>query len=105
MALSCGLTVARTYCLPSPCARLSRARTTTETPPLIRDVASLGSLPASRAGARIEVPVFRGVTLDALGGRLCPWQRGPHTRFGRRWRRSHFGHTQPLGNVDPALAA
>jgi hypothetical protein len=27
------------HCLPSPCTRLSRARTTTEAPPLIRDVA------------------------------------------------------------------
>src|SRR5262249_3388049 len=36
-----------THCPPSPCARLSRARTTTGILPLTRDIAGLGSLPTS----------------------------------------------------------
>jgi hypothetical protein len=34
-------------------------------------------------GARIEVPVFVGGTLGAVGGWLYPWQRGPPTQSGR----------------------
>src|SRR5262249_31731813 len=37
-----------THCPPPPCTRLSRARTTTGTLPLARDIAGLGSLPTSR---------------------------------------------------------
>src|ERR1041384_8302522 len=76
MALSCDFEIARIYCLPSPCARLSRARTTTKTLPLVGDIAGLGSLPEFVSGAPIEVPLFMIGTLGAVGGRLCPWQRG-----------------------------
>ena len=33
-------------------------------------------------GARIEVPMFAGGTLGAVGGRLYPWQRGPRAESG-----------------------
>lgn len=33
-------------------------------------------------GARIEVLVFRGVTLGAVGGQLYPWQYWPHVDSG-----------------------
>jgi len=82
MACSRGFAAARIYCLPSPCARLSRARTTTETLPLDRVVAGLGSLPDIVSGARFEVPVFKGVTLDVLGVRLYPWLRRPPPSLG-----------------------
>jgi hypothetical protein len=36
-------------CLPSPCTRLSRARTTTKAPPLDRDSTGLGGVPDDRA--------------------------------------------------------
>jgi hypothetical protein len=32
--------------------------------------------------ARIEVPMFKEETLGAVGGRLYPWQRGPHAKSG-----------------------
>ncbi len=51
MACPCGFATALIYCLPSPCARFSRARTTTEAPPLGRDIARHGSLPGSRGQA------------------------------------------------------
>ena len=35
------------------------------------------------SGARIEVPMFKGETLGAVGGRLYPWQHGPHAKSGR----------------------
>ena len=41
------------HCPPSPCARFSRARTTTEAPPLIRDIAGLVGLP-DFAGPALE---------------------------------------------------
>lgn len=34
-------------------------------------------------GARIGVPMFTGETRGAVGGRLYPWQRGPHAESGR----------------------
>jgi hypothetical protein len=34
------------------------------------------------SGARIEVPMFAGETLGAVGGWLCPWQRGPTAESG-----------------------
>ena len=73
-------TVALISCLPSPCTRLSRALTTTETPPLSRDVTGLGGVPI-HIGARLEVPVFTSRTLGVAGGQLYPWQyRSPTTR-------------------------
>ena len=33
-------------------------------------------------GARIEVPMFEGRTRGAVGGRLYPWQHGPHADSG-----------------------
>jgi hypothetical protein len=50
------------YCLPSPGARISRARTTTKAPSLGRDIAGLGGLP--------------GVSVPALGSRFPPRDRG-----------------------------
>ncbi len=73
-------TVVLISCLPSPCTRLSRAPTTTETPPLSRDVTGLGGVPI-HIGAQLEVPVFTKRTLNAVGGQLYPWQHGsPTTR-------------------------
>jgi hypothetical protein len=45
-------------------------------------------------GARVEVPVFQGGTLGALGGRLYPWQRGPLPRRGSGSGASACGCTQ-----------
>src|SRR6185369_6546948 len=85
MAPSAGFAAVPVDCPPSPCARLSRARTTTGTPPLVRDVAGPGQLAGlRRPGARIEVPVFMRRTRGALGGRLYPWQHGPLADFGAR---------------------
>ena len=86
MAFSRGLVAVRTCCHPSPCARLSRAPTTTVTPSPVRNVARLGSLPDSRAGVRIEVPTFKGGTLGALGGRLYRWRRGRADQYGSNQR-------------------
>jgi hypothetical protein len=47
-------------------------------------------------GARIEVPVFVGGTLGAVGGWLYPWQRGPPTQSGR-------GGGVPISGI-PSLA-
>jgi len=33
-------------------------------------------------GARVEVLMFRGVTLGTVGGQLYPWQDGPHVDSG-----------------------
>jgi hypothetical protein len=49
MAFPSGAEVDCIYCLPSPCARLSRARTTTKAPPLERDIAGLVGLPGASA--------------------------------------------------------
>src|ERR1700741_1476609 len=74
MVFPCGLEVALTDCLLSPCARLSRARTTPEAPPLIQDITRLGGLPGfAMPGAWIEVHMFEGEPRDAVGGRLYPW--------------------------------
>ncbi len=35
------------------------------------------------SGARIGVPMFKGGTRGAVGGRLYPWQHGPHAESGR----------------------
>ncbi len=35
------------------------------------------------SGARIGVPMFKGWTLGAVGGRLYPWQHGPRAQSGR----------------------
>jgi hypothetical protein len=54
-------------------------------------------------GARIGVLVFQRQTLDALGGRLYPWQRGPLSHSGEGERRVRCGRTQHDGNKSPGL--
>src|SRR5262249_1707584 len=74
MASPCGLEVALTDSLLSPCTRFSRARTTPEAPPLIQDDTGLGGLPGFAVpGAWIEVHMSEGGPRDAVGGRLYPW--------------------------------
>ena len=77
-------------CLPSPCTRLSRAPTTTKAPSLGRVIAGLGGLP-DYSGARLEVPAFKKKALNALGGRLYPWQYRPCLLRG--WDTTH--RTEP----------
>ena len=59
-----------THCLPSPCGRLSRPRTTTEAPPLIATVASRLGHPAK--GSRSEVLRFRRIPLACFRTGLYP---------------------------------
>lgn len=49
--------------------------------PRHRQTSRLAGLRTS--GARIEVPMFKERTLGAVGGRLYPWQHGPHAKSGR----------------------
>jgi len=91
---------------PSPCARFSRVRTTTEAPPPDRDNAGLGGLPRfATRGARLGVPLFNGETLDALGGQLYPSPHGPTPESGFRCRRTRTGCTQSIRQDNRVLAA
>ena len=56
-------------------------------------------------GARIEVPMFTGETFDAVGGRLCPWQRGPLAESGLGVGVPMAGTLSHAENSDQALAA
>lgn len=106
MAFSRGLEVALTDCPPSPCTRLSRALTTTEAPPPIRDVTGLGGLPRfATRGARIGVPMFKGTTLGAVGGWLYPWPYRRVPDSGLENTRTHIGCTQSIRVDDRARTA
>src|SRR5262245_18574563 len=97
MTFPCGLEVALTDCLLSPCARLSRARTTPEAPPPVRDVTGLGGLPRfAGRGARIGVPMFKGVTLGVVGVRLYPWLHRSSLPSGSESRHAHIEHIQSI---------
>src|SRR5271156_2306050 len=102
MAFLSGADVVRIYCLPSPCARLSRAPTTTKAPPPARDVAGLGSLPAFAGPALVSgFSCSKEKTRGAVGGRLCPWSgRSPSDwELGRR--HAHVGRTQSAVENQP----
>ncbi len=113
MAFPCDSETALTDCLPSPCSRLSRAPTTTETPPLIQDITGLGGSPGfATPGAWIEVLMFKGESRDAVGGRLYPWLPWslPESGYGRDvsimgtpsryWSTTRLAqHSQPAGWV------
>src|ERR1700722_860327 len=96
MASPCGFASVLVDCPPSPCARLSRAPTTTGTRPPVRDTAGLGGVPGfANPGARIGVRVFirsnpwcvrwLALPLAALAARHLRDQRA----------RAHDGRTQP----------
>ena len=79
---------------------LRRLRPSFETSP------DLAACWVSQPRARIEVPMFKEATLGAVGGRLCPWQRGPQTRIGTRVvARPSRSAPSRLWKNDQALAA
>src|SRR5262252_5574904 len=86
----------RTHLLPpsAMCAALPRADYYGGSAPRSRHHRTWRLAGLRMAGARIEVPVFEGRTLDALGGRLYPWQHGLLTPSGYGWRQVHDGPTQ-----------
>lgn len=49
--------------------------------------------------------MFVGETLGAVGGRLCPWQRGPHAESGLGVGVPKSGTPSHAENGDQALAA
>jgi len=106
VAFPCGFGTVLIYCLPSPCTRLSRARTTTEAPPPVRDIAGLGGLLGFACPAlESRFSCSKERTLDALGGRLYPWQLWPRAVSGHGRRLAHNGLTQSSDPNDQALTA
>src|SRR5262245_9938824 len=71
-----------------------------ETLPLARDIAGLGSLPVSQPALATRFSCSEKATLGAVGGRLCPWQRGPFADFGTKRRHARV-RAYPVGSGRP----
>ena len=62
----------RAHWTPSPCARLSRARTTTGPPPHFAGIDRRQVFPAMTAGTSEVVPTFTLEPFNGVGAQLCP---------------------------------
>ena len=62
----------RAHWTPSPCTRLSRARTTTGPPPHFAGIDRRQIFPAVQAGTNEAVPTFPLEPFDGVGAQLCP---------------------------------
>ncbi len=95
-----------THCPPSPCARLSRAPTTTRTPPPSPGRRWAWQLAGLRVpGARVEVLVFRRGNPWCGRWTTVPLATRTARRIGTRRRRAHSGRTQSAVVTNQALAA